>query len=193
VACDYFQSIALVHNVRILVVLPQSYITNYRYNNINNSSSITNNEYAHEQSLILQQLQQDGYIVTAPSKDDDDAYVLMIAQREHIQRTKHISSSSSSHQQHPYGNAYVISNDLYRDAQGRDPTGQLHIWLTFGTGTNHPDTSSNSSNTGPGRISYTFCNMGRIDDHGDPIYDIVPNPRHPLIQWIEQQHSMSTL
>jgi hypothetical protein len=73
----------------------------------------------------------------------------------------------------------VLSNDMFRDAQGRDSTGQVRAWLTAG----------HSKDTGPGRISFAFCDMGTMNDYGETELDIVPNPRHPLVAWIEQHHS----
>ena len=119
-----------------------------------------------EQSTVLEQLQAAGKLVTAPVSDDDDAYVLQIAQRENSQRRR----SPLNH-----GWAYVLSNDHFRDAQQRQP--ELTHWLNTGQ----------CSATGPGRISYAFGDLGRLDDHGDPEMDILPNPRHPLVVWIEQQ------
>lgn len=118
----------------------------------------------HSQQEVLQQLRQRNRLVTAPISDDDDAYALQIAQRENRYRygTEH-------------GCAYILSNDHFRDAQQRQP--HLKRWLNQG----------HSNETGPGRISFAFADLGRLDDHGDPILDILPNPRHPLVAWIEQQ------
>jgi hypothetical protein len=68
-------------------------------------------------------------------------------------------------------------NDLFRDAIDRDSSGDLGMWLTKGSGEN-----------GPGRISYAFCDMSSIDDHGDRILDFIPNPRHSLVAWVENLH-----
>lgn len=118
-----------------------------------------------EQTAILQDLQTCGKLVTAPVADDDDAYLLQICQRENALRRNT-----------PHGWAYVLSNDHFRDAQQRQP--RLTRWLRDGQ----------CGETGPGRISFAFGDLGRIDDHGDPLWDILPNPRHPLVVWIEQQH-----
>jgi hypothetical protein len=115
-------------------------------------------------------------------KDDDDAYALTIAMRE---------NSRARRRQH--GPAYVLSNDLFRDAQQRDALQQRQYWHV-NSGTTGGSTSlkewlmhGDDPSLGPGRISYSFADMGRMDDHGDRQLDIIPNPRHPLVAWIEQQ------
>ena len=126
-----------------------------------------------EQLAILQELA--GQLVTAPVTDDDDAYALQIAQRENAIRRRRRGNNCR-----PHGLAYVLSNDLFRDAQERqqDDGEDLSRWLNEGY----------SAETGPGRISFAFGDLGRLDDHGDPVLDFLPNPRHPLVAWVEQQH-----
>jgi hypothetical protein len=34
---------------------------------------------------------------------------------------------------------------------------------------------------------------GSTDDYGDPEMDFVPNPRHPLVTWIESEHRKASL
>jgi hypothetical protein len=67
----------------------------------------------------------------------------------------------------PHGPVHVLSNDLFRDA--RDAAVRPFLQQDHG------------------RISYAFADLGRLDDHGDPVLDFVPNPRHPFIQWMEEQ------
>ena len=194
--------------LRIMVVLPQSYIANHTKKH----PALT--DYDIEQSnimnelLLLQQQQASSSstlsmvppppqfaIVTSPSHDDDDAYVLQIALREskNNHRRRHCATTTDPHTMatfHQY--AYILSNDMYRDAQERDTSHQLYDYLNFGYSTDNDTTSSSSSSSmptaGPGRISYTFCNMGHTyDDYGDLLYDIIPNPRHPFIQYLESQ------
>ena len=62
---------------------------------------------------------------------------------------------------------YVLSNDWFRDAQSRDSS--LRPWLD------------------EGRISYTFVDTGVMDETGEPQLDLLPNPRHSLIEWIEKE------
>jgi hypothetical protein len=40
---------------------------------------------------------------------------------------------------------------------------------------------------GAGRISYTFGDVGTMNDRGEHILDFIPNPRHPLVLWMEAQ------
>jgi len=121
----------------------------------------------------LKALEQQGLLVPAPSRDDDDAYAITIARREDIKS-----------QQRGDGPGYTMSNDMFRDAcqreEAEDAQSTLRQWLNEGT-------TRDNGKTGPGRISYTFCYTGSMDDHGDKVLDIVPNPRHPLIQFIEKQ------
>lgn len=162
VACDYF----LKADMRVMVVLPAPWFRSKpRPGDVShgNASMLT------DQLEVLQELQQAGRVLTAPPSDDDDAYALTIAQRENVR-------AASRNGQGP---AYVLSNDMFRDAQARDPTGQVRPWLTTG----------HSKDTGPGRISFAFCDMGTMNDYGETELDIVPNPRHPLVAWIEQHHS----
>jgi hypothetical protein len=157
VACSYFRSL------RARVVLPASFV---RAKPRPTDPSRPNAFYETDRFEILQQLSQQGKLVTSPPTDDDDAYALTIAQRENLR------ARQTRQGQAP---AFVLSNDLFRDAQDRDASGELKEWLVKG---DRPE-------TGPGRISYTFVDLGLKDDYGDPIFDIVPNPRHPLIAWVE--------
>jgi hypothetical protein len=161
VACEYFRAAG----VRVLVVLPQSWLrVKPRPGDLSGDAAMQTDRWE-----ILQGLQRAGLLATSPPTDDDDAYVLTIARRE----------SARDAARRGQGPGYVLSNDLFRDAQRRDGTGRLAHWLHEGDG----------EALGPGRISYTFCHMGRIDDHGERELDIVPNPRHPLVTWIERQHA----
>jgi Zc3h12a-like Ribonuclease NYN domain len=142
------------YHIRVLVVLPQPWFHN-----------------AHDMAILLAVLPP-SLLVAAPSRDDDDAYALQIAMRENA-RARERSRSTGRLE----GLAYVISNDMFRDAQVRDSSGRLAEWLN----------NTEGGIWGKGRISYTFANMGRLDDHGDVELDYLPNPRHPLVAWAEQQ------
>mmetsp|Transcript_8510 Transcript_8510/g.12325 ORF Transcript_8510/g.12325 Transcript_8510/m.12325 type:complete len:456 (-) Transcript_8510:665-2032(-) len=113
-----------------------------------------------EKIEILHQLKERGLLVAAPPRDDDDAYALTIARRE-----------DSRAKTRGEGAGYVLSNDMFRDAMSRDD--QITAWLQDGFG----------------RISYAFCDMGSLDDHGDRILDLIPNPRHPLVATVEKEHN----
>jgi Zc3h12a-like Ribonuclease NYN domain len=215
VACQYF----LNAGIRVLVVLPAPWL---RQNIVVNDSN--NDQHQQQRLQILHELRQAGLLVMAPPTDDDDAYCLTIARRENARLDR--------------GPAYVMSNDLFRDAQAREEelaaaaaAGGSQIeanaelilgtWLSVGgkpggggdgsggAGIAVANTASSlqkgqqqqsqhrhrqqeeAAPTGPGRISYTFVDMGQLDDYGDRQLDIVPNPRHPLIAWIEAQGRMN--
>jgi hypothetical protein len=118
----------------------------------------------------LNDLQAQGLIVASPPADDDDAYVLTIARRE---------ESRSLRRNNGEGPGFVLSNDMFRDAQKRDGSGALQDWLNNGR----------NETIGSGRISFTFCDMGTMNDHGERILDFVPNPRHPLVGWVDASQS----
>ncbi len=148
--------------VRALVVLPQYW---FRENSNNRSAnSLT------QKLEILGDLKAKGLIVASPPTDDDDAYALTISRREEMRSRRPPRNGE--------GPGFVLSNDLFRDAQERDsPNGTLKEWLTKGR----------NADVGPGRISYTFGDMGSMNDRGERVLDFIPNPRHPLIIWMESQ------
>jgi hypothetical protein len=154
VAAEYWRN----HHVRVLVVLPQPWLNNDP-----------------DMAVLLSRLPRSMF-VAAPSRDDDDAYALQIAQRENSR-----ARAKSSRNGGVEGPAYVVSNDMFRDAQERDGGRQLAAWL-----------NTDDAVLGKGRISYTFANLGRRDDHGDVELDYLPNPRHPLVIWAEQQPQHQT-
>ena len=86
------------------------------------------------------------------------------------------------------GGGFVLSNDQFRDAQSRDRTSSapsgLDEWLE-GKKKGSSRLRDRIHNI-PGRISYSFGDVGSMDQYGDPKYDLTPNPRHPLVEEIEQ-------
>ncbi|CAJ1949484.1 unnamed protein product [Cylindrotheca closterium] len=167
VATDYFLSVG----VRVLVVLPQYWM---RKKPRPGDTSSQNAMMDTNQMDILKDLNDKGLIVASPPADDDDAYALTIAKREEMRAVR---------QRNGEGPGFVLSNDMFRDAQARDPTGVMKEWLKEGR----------NETIGPGRISYAFCDMGTMDDHGDRILDFVPNPRHPLVIYVEGLHHQTIL
>lgn len=163
VATEYFQSTG----VRVLIVLPQYWFRSKpRPDGKPNTSNLMETQLE-----TLQHLQSQGLIVASPPADDDDAYALTIARREESRSLRRSHNKGE-------GPGFVVSNDMFRDAQRRDTSGALADWLNNGR----------NEAIGPGRISYTFCDMGTMNDHGERILDFVPNPRHSLVKWVETQH-----
>ncbi len=176
VAVSYFQ----LAGCRVLVVLPTWWL---RLKPRAGDVMDGNAKMQTPQLEILQQLKAQGVLVTSPPRDDDDAYALTIARREHVR-----ARQAPQHYQQQGPSGFVLSNDMFRDAMERDATGQLATWLNQG--------SSNGTELFPGRISYAFCDMGTVDEYGDPELDIVPNPKHPLVRYIEtslQYHQQQQL
>ena len=149
----------LAANLRVLIVLPAPW---FRSKPRTDDTNRGNAKMETEDLEILHDLKAKGLLVESPPADDDDAYALTIAQREH----------SRSQQRNGEGTGYVLSNDMFRDAMSRDEIGNLREWLI----------------QGPGRISFTFADLGTMDDHGDRILDFLPNPRHPRVVWVERHH-----
>lgn len=162
VATDHF----LQAGLRVLIVLPQYW---FKAKPRSGDRSISSNALMETPQLeILNDLKIKGLIVASPPTDDDDAYALTIARREEMR---------SLSKRNGEGPGFVLSNDMFRDAQDRDSSGLLRQWLRNG----RHDT------VGPGRISYTFGDMGTMNDRGERILDFIPNPRHPLVVWMEGQ------
>jgi len=161
VATEYFQAVGL----RVLIVLPQYWFRSKNQRTGSSSGQWSDALVKATQLDILDSLLSKGLIVSSPPADDDDAYALTIARRE----------EGRSLRRQGQGPGFVVSNDFFRDAQARDTTGILMGWLKSGR----------HESIGPGRISYTFCDMGTMNDHGERILDFVPNPRHPLVIWSE--------
>ena len=183
VAVQYFS-----RHVRVLVVLPASYVKIKP----RDGSTTSNAHMETEQWDLLQQLKQEGKLVLAPPTDDDDAYVLTIGLRE-CTRQQQKQDQDQQQQQHlpHFLGAYCLSNDLYRDAQDRNP--RLREWLNGNSrGGTQQQQQHKQQHQQQGRISFAFVDMGQVDDHGERVLDIVPNPRHDIVSWIEQQEQQQS-
>jgi len=171
---------------RIQVVLPVHWLrkkprqTNHKYNGTISSKQIK----------VLQKLEEQNILCCSPPADDDDAYAIAIARREDVrakQRNEYYKSSKQflNSLASVGRGAFILSNDFFRDAIARDDvSGDLSDWLNGNTTTN--------DGTPPGRISYSFCDLGSINDYGDPLLDFMPNPRHLLIDRIEKLSNSRT-
>ena len=146
-------------SVRVSIVVPQSYLRDGANGPL----------WRDQPAQYFETLRP--FMVAAPSRDDDDAYALQIAKRENqraVEKSRRLNVPLR-------GPAYVVSNDMFRDAQRRDATGQLEAWL------------NSAGMLGPGRISYTFCDLQRMNEYGEQELDFLPNSRHALVEWIEKQ------
>ena len=152
IAANYFLSVG----VRVTIVLPAPWI---RAKPRSSDQGGDNSLMVTDQLELLQDLKAKGLLVPSPPRDDDDAYALTIARREDV-RAK----------QRGEGGGFVLSNDMFRDAIGRDE--RLGNWLKQENG----------------RISYAFVDMANLDDFGDRLLDFIPYPRHPLVNWAEEMH-----
>jgi Zc3h12a-like Ribonuclease NYN domain len=178
VARKYFETAHL----RVRIVVPANWLA---------WAQSSNHEDKHLFATWLDQWRNEGILVVAPPTDDDDAYAITIARREHARAMATSSLQGSLHTaSFPWSGGYVVSNDQFRDAQARDVTGQLKEWLQDDSSMMHggglQQQSGGTFRPGPGRISYAFCDFGVMNDRGERELDIVPNPRHPLVAWVEQ-------
>ena len=139
---------------------------------------------------ILRNLELNNILCCSPPADDDDAYVIAMARREDARaRRKNLHYISSSVTNiSSAGGAFVLSNDFFRDAIARDSSGELKCWLD---GNHHHN--NQSPLCPPGRISYSFCNLGSMNQYGDLQLDFMPNPRHILIEAIEKLNRTNEL
>ena len=193
VAVEYFESVGC----RIQVVLPSSW-EHSKFRSILET----------QKSQILQQLIEKKMLCFAPSTDDDDAYMLAIAKREDtrgkMRRLDIKGHEITKHTLESLDRAFLISNDMFRDAMERNGTG-LKDWLygdscdknmqqsacmkTFMSNENaqyrHDHLPPNSA---AGRISFSFGSVGSINEFGDKVLDFMPNPRHGLVDCIEKMN-----
>ena len=202
IACAYFMNAG----ARVQVVLPAPWLqtkSQRRYGNDGGSHYDADDQAPSMSEMspqleILHGLREQGLLCAAPANDDDDSYSIMLARREDARAARRrgggqTSSKSSNEEKKSknileQGGGFVLSNDQFRDAQSRDrissaPSG-LDEWLE-GKKKGSSRLKDRIHNI-PGRISYSFGDVGSMDQYGDPKYDLVPNPRHPLIEEIEQ-------
>ena len=159
---------------------------------------------------ILRELQYQNMLCCAPPTDDDDAYAIAIARREDSRskrRYSHLtmwsSYDNSSHINNSegrlenIGGAFIVSNDFFRDAMTRDRKknggNELKIWLNGGRQNNGSSSLCSNNDVPPGRISFSFCNLGSMNEYGDARLDFLPNPRHALIEFIEKENNKSEM
>jgi len=116
---------------------------------------------ANDKIEILKDLKDQGLLVASPPREDDDCFPVTISNKERLRAAKAGE-----------GGSYVLSNDFFRHATGRDI--EIDQWL------NHEW----------GRISFAFCDLGTKDEDGNRELDFIPNPRHPMVAEIERnRHS----
>jgi len=198
IACKYFMD----SGCRVQVVLPAPWLQT-KSQRRNGSSYHGADEPSPSlsemtpQLEVLHSLREGGLLCAAPANDDDDSYAILLARREDARAARRRgggqagskSSGSKPKSILEQGGGFVLSNDQFRDAQSRDrssspPTG-LDEWLE-GKKRNSSRLQDRSQTKIPGRISYSFGDIGTMDQYGDKQLDIICNPRHPLVEEIEQ-------
>mmetsp|Transcript_26075 Transcript_26075/g.38587 ORF Transcript_26075/g.38587 Transcript_26075/m.38587 type:complete len:430 (+) Transcript_26075:102-1391(+) len=178
IAVSYF----LKAGCRVQVVVPQ-YFMRRKPRDGNNYSA---NALAPLPQLdILNSLKDQNILCCSPPTDDDDSYCIAIARRIDAKfcarrkgsslQTHACTHWSISNDLTAMGGAFILSNDLFRDAQNRDMTGDLTRWL-----------NGEDDIVLPKRLSYSFAELGSTNKYGDLQLDFVPNPRHPLVAMIER-------
>ncbi len=152
---------------RVQIVIPAYWLRRKPRNGNNNSE---NTLMITEQVEILRHLQSQNLILCTPPTDDDDAYAIAVARREDARSQNRYSPQLQSLKLDTFTScnvlsicgAFILSNDLFRDAIQRDGCDLQH-WLR-GKG---PDKCESL----PGRISYSFCDIGCME------LDLIANPR----------------
>lgn len=202
IACNYFTNAGC----RVQVVLPAQWLQtkSQRRNDDGGGSYHSTDESPALVSEITPQLEvlhglrEQGLLCAAPANDDDDSYAIMLARREDARAARRRGGGQAG-QSKPEGGkpnrivedggGFVLSNDQFRDAQSRDRTSSartgLDEWLE-GKKRKGSSRLQDRINTIPGRISYSFGDVGSFDQYGDKELDLIPNPRHPLVEEIEQ-------
>jgi hypothetical protein len=168
IAVAYFRNAGC----RVQVVIP-SYWMNRKPNRSNGNMNGSGTA-ASDQMQILKTMQEEKILCCSPPTDDDDAYCIAIAKRIDA-RSRLMHSATNLTELTDVGGAFILSNDLFRDAMERDASGELRAWLKSG------DAPSPGDHQFPRRISYSFCDLGSMNRYGDEQLDFVPNPRHPLV------------
>ena len=157
IAVNYFLGTG---QCRVMVVLPSYWLRAKP-----SDSSRDNAKMQTPELDSLLELKNNGLLCCAPPRDDDDAYIISIARR-----------SDRKARACGGGGSFILSNDMYRDAIERDnKSSGLKEWLN----------GNNMNRQGPARISYTFCDLGTMNEFGSRILDFVPNPSHPFIQHLD--------
>jgi len=162
VAANYF----LAAGMRVLIVLPAPWFRVKAPPVTEKKEDEKPEEDAEKKAMmiqndkveILRDLKEQGLLVASPPREDDDSFPVTIANKERL-RAKDAGE----------GGGYVLSNDHFRNAAGRDPS--IDQWL----------------NQEWGRISFAFCDLGTKDEDGNRELDFIPNPRHPMVADIERQ------
>ncbi len=160
---------------RVQIVIPTYWLRLKPQNGTNKSDNAL---MMTEQTEILQELHSQNLLLCSPPTDDDDAYAIAIARREDARSQMRMSSNADQSRLSSnlktttdvmaISGAFILSNDLYRDAMKRDISGDLGRWLRGYSATE-------SRGNLPGRISYSFCDVGCME------LDFVANPRSVLI------------
>ncbi|KAL7469338.1 hypothetical protein ACHAXS_009601 [Conticribra weissflogii] len=199
----------LQHNCRVQAVIPISW---YRQKPRASDMASTRGKHGEDAKMVtdevdeLRTLREQGFLVACPQGDDDDSYALGLARREEdrlIDRLQHLKEEHVDDAMNlgemegslsiEFMSGYVLSNDFFQDAVRREQKNRAeskkHSYYSA-----HSRDSSLSHNCHPSsslqawlkhhRISYSFADIGMTTD-GERELEFLPNPRHPLVETIE--------
>lgn len=140
----------------------------------------------------LRDLRRRGFLTACPPGDDDDAYAMALARREDdrraVERRRGMPPEDEpmvmeeDDDRHGLPKAvlggWVVSNDFFQDAVGRDGKKHQHYPL-------NARPVSLKSWLARKRISYSFANVGTSGVDGEIRLEFLPNPRNDLIEAID--------
>jgi hypothetical protein len=188
-AIEYFLS----RRCRVQAVVPTSwYRLRPRSKNEGDAKMVT------DEVEELRRLREQGFLVACPPGDDDDAYVIALARREGDRQNN--KSTATHHEDDAMMDddedgdlipasllgGYVLSNDFFHDAVKREEQARADHDQFYSAGGSSLSGRISSLREWliQNRISYSFANVGQIS-HGLVEMAFLPNPRHPLIEYIE--------
>mmetsp|Transcript_23178 Transcript_23178/g.48498 ORF Transcript_23178/g.48498 Transcript_23178/m.48498 type:complete len:532 (-) Transcript_23178:141-1736(-) len=199
----------LQHNCRVQAIIPISW---YRQKPRATDTASARGKHGEDAKMVtdevdeLRTLREQGFLVACPPGDDDDSYALGLARREEdrlMDRLQHLKGEDLDDAMNleevgasfpiEFMSGYVLSNDFFQDAIRREQKNRSESkklsYYSENSGRSslshhyHPS-SSLQSWLKQHRISYSFADIGSTSD-GERELEFLPNPRHPLVETIE--------